>query len=88
MERMEMYVTTGQAGVSLLFTPKLGLVLVLKEAKLRVCGRLWPTGEGLTLLIREMFALRKPAVEETVGQTTRVGIHIVLSLWSLDGGAG
>ena len=32
-----------------------------------------------TLLILAMFALRKPAVEVTAGETTRVGMHILRS---------
>jgi len=72
-------VTTGQAGCSLLYILQLELVFGLNE-KLLVWGREGETGDGLVLLIRETLALRKPAVEETVGHITRVGIHILTQL--------
>jgi len=72
-------VTTGQAGCSLLYILQLEFVLGLNE-KLLVWGREGETGDALVLLIRETLALRKPAVEETVGHITRVGIHILTQI--------
>jgi hypothetical protein len=75
---IDRYVTTGHAGVSLQFDLHEVLLLVV------VCFMLvnllcccWGTGFARVLLILAMFALRKPAVELTAGETTRVGMHIL-----------
>merc|ERR1719430_615719 len=81
-ETIDRYVTTGHVGVSLQFDLHVPLLLVgFMLVNLLCCC--WDTGFGRVLVILAIFALRKPAVEVTAGETTRVGMHILIFILQL-----